>query len=470
LSVAFEPIVAVAPQPPPRAKRQTVPQLRVSELLGALSHALDITEGQPEGHCIRATWIGIQIGEALNLPPHELRDLYYTILLKDLGCSSNAARISALYLTDDLTFKHDHKVIGDSLPQVLRFVLRHTGTNSGLVERLQGVLNVAVHGGEISRDLIATRCERGADIARKLRFPEAVADGIRNLDEHWDGKGKASGAAGEAIPLGARIALLAQVVDVFHSTGGREAAMAEVRLRCATWFDPDLVFAFERVAAAPGFWETLASPSIENLVFDLAPAKIARAVDERYLDDVAAAFAGIVDAKSPYTAGHSTRVADYADMIAVELGLPEGRRRWLRRAALLHDIGKLGVSNTILDKPGKLTEAEWKAMRGHAAMSEAILSRIEAFDALARVAGAHHERLDGKGYPRGLPAPRISLDTRAMTVADVYDALTAKRPYREALPSAQAFRIMAKEVGTAFDGRCFEALRSAVTKRQLFEC
>jgi putative nucleotidyltransferase with HDIG domain len=470
VSVAFESIVAIAPHPPPRSKRRAAPLLRASELLGALSHALDITEGQPEGHCVRATWIGIQVGEALNLPPHELRDLYYTILLKDLGCSSNAARISALYLTDDLAFKHDHKVIGDSFPQVLRFVLRHTGPNSGLVERLQGVLNIALHGGEISRDLIATRCERGADIARKLRFSETVADGIRNLDEHWDGKGKANGNAGQAIPLGARIALLAQVVDVFHSTGGREAAIGEVRLRCATWFDPNLVFAFERVAAAPGFWEMLASPGIEDVVFALAPARIARAVDERYLDDVAAAFAGIIDAKSPYTAGHSTRVADYADTIAIELGLPDGRRRWLRRAALLHDIGKLGVPNTILDKPGKLTEAEWRTMRGHAAMSEAILSRIVVFEALAKVAGAHHERLDGKGYPRGLTAPRIPLDARAMTVADVYDALTAKRPYRDAMPSAEAFKIMGREVGTAFDAKCFEALRSAITKRQLFEC
>ena len=468
MSVAFESSV-IAPLPASRPRRAAA-TLRVSELLGALSHALDITEGQPEGHCVRATWIGMQVGEALSLPPHLLRDLYYTILLKDLGCSSNAARISALYLTDDLAFKHDHKVIGDSLPQVLRFVLRHTGTNSGLVERLQGVLNIAVNGGEISRDLIATRCERGADIARKLRFSETVADGIRNLDEHWDGKGKANGVAGEAIPLAARIALLAQVVEVFHSTGGREAAIAEVRLRCATWFDPDLVFAFERAAAAPGFWEMLSSPRIEEVVFDLAPARIARPVDENYLDDVATAFAGIIDAKSPYTAGHSTRVADYADMIAIELGLPDGRRRWLHRASLLHDIGKLGVSNTILDKPDKLTRAEWAAMRAHPAISEALLSRIAVFDTLATVAGAHHERLDGKGYPRGLKGDRISFDTRALTVADVYDALTAKRPYRDALPATEAFAIMAKEVGTAFDRKCFEALRSAVTKRQLFEC
>jgi putative nucleotidyltransferase with HDIG domain len=214
----------------------------------------------------------------------------------------------------------------------------------------------------------------------------------------------------------------------------------------------------------------LSSPGLESIVFDLEPGRRDRTVDEDYLDDVALAFAGIVDAKSPYTAGHSSRVADYADLIAGELGFPAGRRRWLRRAALLHDIGKLGVSNAILDKPGKLTEAEWVAMRGHAGQSEAILSRISAFGALARVVGAHHERLDGKGYPRGMKGDRIPLDTRAITVADVYDALTARRPYRDAMPRDKALAVMAADVGTAFDRHCFAALKTALAKRRMFEC
>ena len=451
-------------------ERPAAAGLQLSQLLGALSHALDIAEGQPEGHCIRCCWIGMRIGEALGLRPRDLRDLYYTLLLKDLGCSSNAARLVAMYRSDDLTFKHDYKTIGDSLPQVLRFVLTHTGQQAGFAERIQSIANIVRNGGEIATELIATRCERGADIARRLRFSEAVAEGIRNLDEHWDGRGKANGIAGDAIPFNARVALLAQVVDVFHISAGREAAIAEVRRRAGAWFDPVLAETFETVAAAQDFWDVLSSPEIERIVLDLEPARLGRAVDEAYLDDIAAAFGGIVDAKSPYTAGHSTRVADYADLIAGELGFPAGRRRWLRRASLLHDIGKLGVSNSILDKPGKLTEAEWVAMRGHAAASEAILSRIGVFEALARVAGAHHERLDGKGYPRGLTADRISLDTRAMTVADVYDALTAKRPYRDAMPSERALAIMAADVGTAFDRRCFEALKSALAKRRLFEC
>src|SRR5262245_56214378 len=139
--------------------------LRLGELLGALSHALNITEGQPEGHCVRCCWIGTTIGRELGLSDHQLGELYYVLLLKDLGCSSNAARICQLYLTDDLSFKSGFKGIDGSLPQVLRFVLSHTGAKAGPVERLRAVLNIMQNGGTYARELIETRCQRGADIA-----------------------------------------------------------------------------------------------------------------------------------------------------------------------------------------------------------------------------------------------------------------------------------------------------------------
>ena len=187
-----------------------------------------------------------------------------------------------------------------------------------------------------------------------------------------------------------------------------------------------------------------------------------QAIDDDYLDDIAAAFAKVVDAKSPFTRGHSERVALFTDLIAEALALPDERRRRLKRAALLHDIGKLGVSNQILDKPGRLDEAEWAAIRHHPTLGEIILSRIEAFQEMSRIAGAHHERLDGGGYPRGLTAAGIDLDTRIVTTADIFDALTAERPYRAAMSVSRAFEIMAGDVGTALDGACFDALQRAM--------
>jgi HD-GYP domain-containing protein (c-di-GMP phosphodiesterase class II) len=442
--------------------------LKLSELIGALSHALDITEGQPEGHCIRCCWIGMHIGEKLGMPTEQLWELYYTLLLKDLGCSSNASRICELYLTDDLSFKRDFKWVDGSLPQVLRFVLRHTGPSAGLVDRLKAFGSILTNGEDIAQELIQTRCTRGADIARQLRFSEGVAQGIHSLDEHWDGHGRPEGLAGSRIPLYSRIALLSQVIDVVNNSEGQPATLAEIQKRSGSWFDPEAVDAFIAVAQSSEFWGILNSKMVERHVFALEPGDHQVPLDEDYFDDIAEAFGKVVDAKSPYTAGHSARVGLYTSLLSESMEIPESRRRWLKRGALLHDVGKLGVSNSILDKPGKLDANEWAAVQCHAAYTEAILGRISHFDELARVSAAHHERLDGDGYPRGIKAADIALETRIITAADIFDAITAERPYRGAIPVDKTLVIMSESVGTAIDARCFEHLKNIVRNNPEF--
>jgi HD-GYP domain-containing protein (c-di-GMP phosphodiesterase class II) len=439
-----------------------MPALKLSELIGALSHALDITEGQPEGHCVRCCWIGMHIGEKIGMSSSQLWELYYTLLLKDLGCSSNASRICELYLTDDLSFKRDFKWVDGSLPQVLRFILRHTGSNSGLLDRLKALGAILHNGDEIAQELIQTRCTRGADIARQLRFSEGVAHGIHCLDEHWNGQGRPEGRQGSNIPLYSRIALLAQVVDVVNNADGELAAMTEATNRSGSWFDPELVEAFTAIAQSSDFWSILNSAEVEPSVFALEPGGHQVQLDEDYFDDIAEAFGKVVDAKSPYTAGHSARVGLYTSLLAESMEIPEARRRWLKRGALLHDVGKLGVSNSILDKPSKLDEIEWAAVKRHAEFTEAILGRISNFDELARVSAAHHERLDGCGYPRGLTAAEIVLETRIITTADIFDAITAERPYRGAVPVDKTLTIMHESVGTAIDENCFASLENIV--------
>lgn len=440
----------------------SAPQLRLAELIGALSHALDLTEGQPRGHGQRCCWIGFQLGKAVGFNLEELSDLYYALLLKDLGCSSNAARICQLYLTDDRNFKQDFKQINGSLPQALRFVLGHTGLSAPMAERFRSIINILRNGGEISRELIEARCHRGAEIAEMMRFSPTVSNTILNLDEHWDGSGKPEGLDRRGIPQSSQIALLAQVADVFFMSNGRAAAIKEIEARAMSWFDPSLVEVFSALAEDEFFWTGLAAPDLPQRVLALEPSDIRRNADDDYLDDVALGFAKVIDAKSPFTSGHSERVAVFADLVAEGLGQSKTQRRSLRRAALLHDVGKLGISNSILDKPGKLTDEEFAAVKKHPIYSGEILSGIGALKDLADVGIGHHEKLDGTGYPHGLKGSQITLATRIVTVADVFDALTAERPYRPALPASVALSIMGKDVGTAFDGDCFAALRRAV--------
>jgi HD-GYP domain-containing protein (c-di-GMP phosphodiesterase class II) len=400
--------------------------IRLAELISALSHALDLTEGQPQGHCIRCCWIGFRIGEGIGYSREELSDLYYTLLLKDLGCSSNAARICELYLAEDQAFKQDFKKIDGSLPQALRFVLGHTGLSAPMAERFRAIINILRNGGEISRELIEARCTRGAEIAHMMRFSPAVCAGIASLDEHWDGRGRPAGIDRRNIPQSAQIALLAQVADVFFMTNGKEAAIREIGNRATTWFDPTLVEVFQAVAEDESLWEGLAARDLVARVLALEPQEARRTADDNYLDDVALAFAKVIDAKSPYTSGHSERVALFGDLIAEALGVDKAMRRSLRRAALLHDIGKLGLSNTILDKPGKLTAEEYAAVKKHPVHSGEILSGIPAFREAAIVGLSHHEKLDGSGYPRSLKAHEIGRATRIVTVADMFDALTCR--------------------------------------------
>lgn len=434
--------------------------LSLSAIIGSLSYALDLTEGLPAGHSLRCCWVGMHVGERLGLDSEDLSHLYYTLLLKDAGCSSNAARLFELYGTDDHQVKRDFKQVDtDSLLRLGRFVLSHAGVGKSLHERVRRILDLAQNGEQFATELITTRCERGASIALQLGFDKEVAAGIRSLDEHWNGRGKPERLAGADIPLASRIALLSQVVEVFHCAAGCAAAAGEVRQRAGSWFDPDVAEAFDTVQRQPGFWEGMRDDGLQQRIEQLEPASKVIRIDEDRLDTIAEAFAQVIDAKSNYTYGHSARVATYTEAVASALGLSADRVRWLRRGALLHDIGKLGVSNAVLDKPGRLEADEWDHVKAHAAYSEEILSRLHIFSELAFVAAAHHERLDGKGYPRGITAEAIPLETRIITVADIFDAITAERPYRGPIPVDQAISMMEKERGAAIDGACLDALK-----------
>ena len=431
--------------------------IRLSEIISALSHALDVTGGQPMGHAERSCLIGLRLAETAGFDAGQRASLFYALLLKDAGCSTNSAATAAAYGADELTVKREYKLSDLGRPaQALRYLRRTVAPEASLLTRTRHLRAVVARGSDGLRELEQMRCERGAEIARCIDLDEDTAGAIRQLDEHWDGHGYPASLAGDDISPLARVMCLAQTMEVFWQQGGPQAACAVARERRATWFDPALVDAIAAFEHDRAFWASLTNADVNAL----EPTDRVQRADDARLDRVAEAFAGIVDAKSPYTARHSAGVAAIAGGIAGTMGLDAATRRLLRRAALLHDVGKLGVSNRILDKPGKLTDQEWAAVRRHPQLSEAILSPVPALADVARLAVEHHERLDGSGYPYGLVAHQLDVPSRVLQVADVAEALSARRPYREAMDVDAVLRVMGREAGSRLDAVAFGALEA----------
>jgi HD-GYP domain-containing protein (c-di-GMP phosphodiesterase class II) len=319
------------------------------------------------------------------------------------------------------------------------------------------MIAIGVSGRRELRQLEQIRCERGAAIARKAGFDSQVADAILDLHEHWDGGGDPRGLGGAAIHPLARILAACQGLDVFVQAAGRARGLAVVADRRGTWYDPDIADALLDISAR-GLLDDLDAPDLVARTMSLEPGGSIRTSDDADIDRIAGAFADIVDAKSPFTGSHSQRVSEIAASVATRLGLPIAAIVDVRRAGLLHDLGKLGVPNVILDKPGRLDAAELEVIRRHPELTLRILGPVPTFTEVAELAACHHERLDGRGYFRGLAAPDLAIGARIVAVADVFEALTAARPYRAAMSSEQAFAIMRAEAGEHLASDVIEAL------------
>jgi HD-GYP domain-containing protein (c-di-GMP phosphodiesterase class II) len=440
----------------------TVTTVSLSEVLTALSHALDLTEGQPIGHTVRSCLIGMRLADEVGLAPQARTALYYALLIKDSGCSSNAAHMCTLFGADDRVVKPRMRIVDWHHPlQLALATFRCAGLGGPLREHVRRFAGIARSPG-VTRELIQIRCDRGADIARELGFPDDTAAIVRALDEHWNGRGYPDGLRGDAIPIGARIANLAQTLEAFVGTHGPETALRVARERSGSWFDPRLVGAVSRWRHDADWWRALSAPDAVAAATALEPGERPRQLDDAGLDGVARAFGGIIDAKSPYTARHSERVAEYAVRIARARGLGADAERRLHRAGLLHDVGKLGVSNRILDKAGPLTAEERLAVQAHPRHTWEILSRVGAFADFARPAALHHEKLDGSGYPWGLAGDALDDAARTLAVADIYEALTADRPYRAGMPPAAALAILRRERGAQLCADAVDALAEVV--------
>jgi putative nucleotidyltransferase with HDIG domain len=290
---------------------------------------------------------------------------------------------------------------------------------------------------------------------------EATAQAVQSMDEHWDGGGHPAGLKGERIPLAARIIGLAQVVEIFWGIAGPERALEMAAERRSRWFDPELVDCLSSISS-PAFWASLEAADLNATVAAAEPEERAIEATGERLDQIATAFAWVIDAKSSFTFEHSDRVSSLAVGAAERLGFTDTAITRLKRAALLHDIGKLAVPNAILDKPGPLTAAEWHVVKQHPAHTLHVLQQVPVFRDLAEDAANHHERVDGKGYFRGLTGEQMTPAAKVLAVADVADALMSARPYRGPLQADQVVQMLKDGRGTQFWPDAVDAMAASL--------
>ena len=450
--------------------------ISLSEVISALSFALDLTEGAVPGHALRSCLLGMRIAEVLGLPTESLMQLYYALLLKDVGCSSNAARMCTIVGGDDRAVKAGVKLEDWTKPHkprlsTLRLLWNTVLPGASVAQRAARIAKIGLTQHKNNEEMITLRCDRGANIVTKLGIGPLASEAVRSLDEHWDGSGYPLRLTGESIPLLARICAVAQHLDVFATERGTQAAIDVLQQRGGAWFDPQLVRVASSLHRNGALWEYCTTPShiaslndTRQAVLDLDPGDTSSTygtLPASRIDQICEAFADVVDAKSPFTFRHSLGVADAARAIAQGMHLAPHRIQLIRRAALLHDIGKLRVPNSILDKETRLTPQERAVVEEHPALTRRILQRVGAFQELAVVAGQHHERLDGTGYPDRLSAKDICLESRIVAVADVYSALAEDRPYRKGLRLVEISSIMESMVPNHLDPDCTVAMIAA---------
>jgi len=440
--------------------RQPTDELRLAELIAALSRVTDLGMGQHPEDAIRASLLATNLARRMELGDKDVHDVYYATLLQHVGCTAYAHETAALLGGDDVRVRAGGARIDFANPrEALPFLLFEVGKGATPLSRAHAVISAVSQGQRFDEKLSRSNCEVAVHMARRLGLGTGVQRGLNGIYERWDGRGNPQKLSGEDIALPARLAQVASQAVLFGGSGGPDLALEVIRRRAGAGLDPSIADAFLRYGRE--LLQEIAS-------IDASVAAIEAEPEPRYwiseprLDEVARACADMVDLKSPFTHGHSVAVAELAEAAATNLGLAATDVVCVRRAGFFHDLGRVGVPNGIWDKPGPLSTSEWEQVRLHPYHSERILSRSPVLAPLAPLAGMHHERLDGSGYHRQAKAPMIPTAARLLAAADAYQAMTQQRPHRPALtPGAAADRLTSEAAQGRLDPETVGAVLEA---------
>jgi HD-GYP domain-containing protein (c-di-GMP phosphodiesterase class II) len=436
--------------------------VRLAELVAALSLGVDLGFGQPMEHVLRQCLIALRLAERIGLDDGGRADVYYTALLVNVGCHSDAHE-QAKWFGDDIALKsgkYDHE-LGSVRGAAAAF--RLVGSGNPPLHRFRVALEFMLAGRRDVDGMVGEHARIARLLGEQLNLSVGVLAALASAYEQWNGDGWPGDLKGDEVPLAARLAQLAEFTEVAHRVGGVEAAKALARGRAGKQFDPSL--ADLMCTDAELIFADLDGVGTWNAVIDAEPG-LALVLSGAQFDEALLAIANFVDLKSPYTLGHARAVADLVAAAGTRLGLPKPDVRTLRRAGLVHDLGRLGVSNAIWDKPGLLGAGEWERVRMHPYLTERMLYQSEALAPLATIAVAHRERLDGSGYPRRLTGSAISRPARILAAADAYQAMREPRPYRPSRSREEAASELRADVKAGrLDAEAVEAVLGAAGHR-----
>lgn len=401
-------------------------------MLAALSIAIDLGLGQPSEHVLRSTLIAVRLADRLGLPRPQRDSTYLTTLILWIGCHVDSHEFARMF-GDDIAVRADSYLVDWVGLPYMKFMLGNAAKGEPLPQRMKVMATLMRGGPKVRTQMQHGHCVAAGLLAAQLGLPESVQKALGNTFERWDGKGGPIGVAGEAIPMEARIGLFADLIEVHHRLGGTEAAVGLARERRGTQFAPAVVDAFLADPAS-----IVAQPDdVWSAALAEAPAESAQ-LGEAELDRMIVALGDFVDLKCPFTLGHSRAVAALAAAAATEAGLPPAEIVDIRRAGHLHDLGRIGVSSEIWERTSALSPDQWERVRLHPYLTGRVLERVGGLDRVARIAGNHHECIDGSGYPRGLAAGQLSLADRILAAAVAYESAIEPRPYRAARTPEEA--------------------------------
>jgi HD-GYP domain-containing protein (c-di-GMP phosphodiesterase class II) len=405
---------------------------------------------------MRSCLLGTGLARKLGLSEDGVRDTFYASLLFHVGCPAYSHETVAVF-GNELTLHRAVAKTNIADPADWAVTLIPEVTRGLSPQARQEFADRLVRDGPaFGRLFDIASCEVASAVSRRVGLGTGVQRALAEIGEWWDGSGVPRGLTGDEISLPARIARATADAAVLEDTGGAEVAVAGLRARAGTLLDPAVVDAFA-THASELVAETRAGDPRERLL-EREPEPVPERTEDE-LRDVAAAFGHVADLKLPFLHGHSAGVASLASGAAARLRLDSRSVATLEIAALLHDIGRLAVTNVIWEKPGSLTAAEWEQVRVHPYHSERILATSRSLEDVAPIAGMHHERLDGSGYHRGSRARDQPTTVRVLQAADSFHAMTQARPHREALTPEQAADELGREARTGLlDSDCVGAV------------